>query len=594
MSNNIQMPECAGSLVEVEVPGQIAGAPNPENEVDIAEGKNRTMFVYAPASGCLHPKQTQVLYVYRDDATKESAQELLDSLGIIEIAEREHCLVILPNPYPNGWNYKLDAERDSDAAFFVRCFAATKPALGVAGFNGMMFHLATTPASSAAVWNLALKQPMDCAAVMLGAFPEDYVAPEAELAQQVVWLYEPNAVASSWLARCDAPAKVSQEVPEQVINTENPCVTYFEHADGLSQESVAAAWDAMFAQTRRWRNDVQGTFQARTDFSNPAFTFHDDDTSLGLEDGIARSWVEYVPKRVAASTDPVPLVFYFHGINCMGRYGVEQSGWADIAERDGFIAVFPDATIEQRWNGWFDDRLPSDVDFVMALIEHMNEIHPIDCSRIYLSGFSMGSMFSNALAAAFPEKFAGVVACNGPMMTYAQTLDEAIPGTLMMQKAPALVEIRDYNARSEDVTPLHKLADAKWAKLRYKMPFVQFIGLIDNVGFKANKTCPITSDDESFWGPTVSFWKAANGAEPANAYGDTETGFVSDNLSVEGSDERFYHQSWTSPAGESLYHVVGVRRMPHAVDLRAIELGWKLVSAYSRNEDGTLNTRESE
>ncbi|MDO5709805.1 MAG: hypothetical protein Q4G41_06775, partial [Coriobacteriales bacterium] len=91
-----------GTLIEELVKGTTSGNLNPENDVDVSLGADRTMYSYVPASGCPHPKQGQVLMVLRDDATIESAQALLDDLGLAAVAEDRHFIVLFPNPLPGG------------------------------------------------------------------------------------------------------------------------------------------------------------------------------------------------------------------------------------------------------------------------------------------------------------------------------------------------------------------------------------------------------------------------------------------------------------------------------------------------------------
>ena len=50
---------------------------------------------------------------------------------------------------------------------------------------------------------------------------------------------------------------------------------------------------------------------------------------------------------------------------------------------------------------------------MLALLEHMKRTYAIDESRVYISGFSMGGMMTNALACAYPELFAAAAPCNG-------------------------------------------------------------------------------------------------------------------------------------------------------------------------------------
>lgn len=589
MNPIIQTSPVAGKLIDFIVPGSVVSKPNPENEVDLVEGMERTAFAYIPVSGCPHPKQTQIVYVLRGDAAPESAQDALDGLGLVGLAEREHCIVVFPNPLKEGWNFAQDPSRDDDAGFLVRCFASLKAATGVSGFNGMMFHIACTPAASAMVWTLAQSSPLDAAAVMIGSFPSDFtVSRSGTAAEQVAWLYDANDAASAELAKADGLCRI-EAVATGVVrhaSIDNPNVRYFESDRGLSADEIADAWTFMFANTRRWRNDVFGIYQSRPDFEGLGFEPHVDDASLNLPDGLGRTWFEYVPDHLRGTNEPIPLVLYFHGINCCGLYGAEQSGWAEIADREGFMCVFPDATAEMRWNAWGDDRIPTDIDFVMALIEHMATVHPLDRSRIYISGFSMGSMFTNALAYAYPEVFAGAVAFNGPHMVLESTLEESLPGMLLYNPKSA---IRNIEHRDEDKSPVRLLAESKRGGQSWRMPFVQFVGLLDNVGFERGKLFPVIAPEDSSWYATVAYWKEQSGiAVDPMLSTDTETGFFSDRVEHEG---RFIHQSWNDAEGdEGLYHLIGVTRMPHAVDLSGIEMGWEIIKHFRRNEDGSLGT----
>lgn len=577
-----------GTLVEEQVAGATSGNLNPENNVDAGRGRDRSMFVYVPKSGCPHPKQTKVLMVLRDEADEASAQGLLDELGIAELAEQGHFVVIFPNPLEGGWNYDLDEAREDDAAFIVRCFAALPGSKGgVAGFNGMICHLATTPAASAMVTSLALTRPLDAAAVMVGSVPEGYELPEAPRAQQVAWVYDFNPQFELWVSDVDEATvpSIPTKGVSHVANADNPAVGLFCSEDGLTADTLRLAWDLMFEDVRRWRNDTFGIYEPRPDFDELGFVAHVRDTSLGLADGLPRTWYEYVPARLRDTSEPVPLVFYLHGINCCGLYGAEQSGWIKIAEREGLAVVFPDATIEDRWNGWDDRRLPSDMDFVMALVEHMGQVVPIDRRRIYVSGFSMGSMMSNALASAHPEVFAGVIALNGPHQSYLTTLDQSAPMLMAFKRNSVL---REMEPSGEDASPLCAVADGKKDAFAYRMPFVQFVGLDDNMGMPAGRAWPLTAEDESLWKGTVAYWLAYNGCGELGMDATTPSGFASD--SFEHVGERFNVQGWRSAddGAPTLYRFVTVDRLQHAVDPRALELGWQCVRGFAREADGSL------
>lgn len=587
MNPLVQISPHGGELIEEAVPGSTSGQLNPENNVEVSHGRDRSMFAYVPMSGCPHPKQTQVLMVLRDDGGRASAEALLDGLDLSALAEEHHFVLLFPNPEEGGWNFSQDPLRDDDCDFLVRCFAALPRSLGgVAGFNGLIFYLATSPGSSAMATTLALTRPLDAAAIMVGALPETYALPRSTT-QQVAWLYAKTPALAAHLAEVNAE-ELHDELELGVIrhaNAENPCVCHFESRWGLDAAELSRAWDLMFSETRRWRNARAGTYQTRTNFDERGFAAHVEEDALG--DGIGRTWFEYVPPQLRGGSDPAPLVIYLHGGNCCGLYGAEQSCWHDLADRDGFVCVYPDATIEDRWNVWDDPRIPSDMDFILWLIGHMDDVRSIDRSRVYVSGFSMGSMMSNALAAAYPEAFAGAVALNGPHWGYLETMDQAIPGILALSRGSVVGGIESSR---EAESPTRRMADAKKAEFDWRMPLVQFVGLRDDVLFPTGRIWPMRVGDDNLWTRTVSYWKTYDGILAGPLFSDGfETGLASDTACSEGDDGRFVCQSWSAADGsEGLYRLVGVRDLSHAVDLREIDLGWRFVRRFSRRPDGTL------
>lgn len=56
-----------------------------------------------------------------------------------------------------------------------------------------------------------------------------------------------------------------------------------------------------------------------------------------------RTWRYYVPTSYNGS-EPVPLVFSFHGLGSSGAGQEDLTSFANLAEEEGFIVVFPDAT----------------------------------------------------------------------------------------------------------------------------------------------------------------------------------------------------------------------------------------------------------
>ena len=514
-------------MVRDLVAGNTDGNLNPENNVDTAVGEDRTMFTFVPASGCPHPKQTQVLMVLRDDDSEESAQGLLDALALKELAEDNHFIVVFPDPVGGVWHYE-GAEAQADMDFLVRCFAALKGAQHhVAGFNGMIYYIATSESASALVATLAAERPLDCAAMMIG------------------------------------PLSPGTSVP---VNEEAPTRTtvYSE----LDANSVAHAWDTIFSEARRWRNDVNGTYQPRIDFGKKGFR---------KVEQYGHVWYEYVPEALRGSKTPVPLILYCHGINCCGLYGAEQSGWVDLADRDGLICAFPEPAVEERWNVYNDPRLPDDMNFLLDLIEDMKTRYAIDASRIYISGFSMGSAMTNSMAACFPEVFAGAIACNGPFFGYLSTVDSFRDN--MLSFCPGSKILREMDPSDEPVSPVHRKAEENRDR-SIRMPFVQYAGAVDGLGFEGGKTWPVREPEDSAWVETVRFWKAFNDIPEEPLFSsETASGLAGDTVERSGRFERI---TMDAEDGTALYRFVLVERLPHAVDPKEIEEGWEFVKAFHR------------
>ena len=564
-----------GQLILEEVLGSNNKFVTAENSVETDKGADRSMYSYIPASGCYDAKQCQVLMILRDEDSYESAYEVMKKYGLDALAEDRHFILLFPNALDGLWNYQEDSNRDDDCSFLVRCFAALpKSKGGVAGFNGMIFYLGVSESANAMLSVLSVKHPIDCSAMMAGKFPEGFVIPEGHHQPQVAWVYDDNTQLKDYLE------EVNKDNP-------NPNVRHFVSAEPLSRDLVYKAWDEMFSEARRWRNDTYGTYQERTNFTEWGFTAHVKDDSLGVNNGFKHTWYEYVPECVRNSDKKVPLLFYFHGGNCIPLYGAEQSDWHRIAREEGFIVVYPKASTLKRWNVWDDEKEPSDMQFVLALIAHMKALYPIDERRIYISGFSMGSMMTNALACAYPEVFAAGAAYNAQNLGYSRNVISTF-ASLHMGNGQNYTE-EEYNR----VSNTKLLADQKKAQFDYRFPLIQNSGLLDALGTNG---WPIQSKD-NLWLETFDYWKRYNNIPVEEFVYDPsyETGLKADESCYAGEDERFiYHKWFTEDESHlSLYQVMVAKRMPHAVDLRQIRYGWEFIRHFRRNADGSLEYDEA-
>ena len=102
--------------------------------------------------------------------------------------------------------------------------------------------------------------------------------------------------------------------------------------------------------------------------------------------GVQRRYVTYVPQNLGAHR---PLLISCHGMNQDTEYQRNAMVIESVADTAKFVTVFP-----QGINNSWDISGNRDINFILAIIDEMVDKYDIDPGRVYLSGFSMGGMFT--------------------------------------------------------------------------------------------------------------------------------------------------------------------------------------------------------
>ena len=145
-------------------------------------------------------------------------------------------------------------------------------------------------------------------------------------------------------------------------------------------------------------------------------------------DGRDDTWYEYVPTGYDGS-EAVPLVISLHGGMMTGWGQAIYTSWTLVAEANGFLVAFPDASRDRfwqvQWGSWdFRSDVPNppppgvtpapedagdcrDVQLVLGLLEHMKERYNVDPERVFLQGMSMGNLMTALIARNYSSLFAG-------------------------------------------------------------------------------------------------------------------------------------------------------------------------------------------
>ena len=144
-------------------------------------------------------------------------------------------------------------------------------------------------------------------------------------------------------------------------------------------------------------------------FNAVAFQRANRDTGSIAVGGRTRGYVLYVPPSYD-STKPTPLVISIHGAALWGAAQREVSQWDRIADREGFIVVYPTALLRgtRVWSNIVEDGMSRDVRFIGDLIDTLSTRYNIDRSRVYANGLSNGGGMSFVLSCRMPNRIAAV------------------------------------------------------------------------------------------------------------------------------------------------------------------------------------------
>lgn len=136
--------------------------------------------------------------------------------------------------------------------------------------------------------------------------------------------------------------------------------------------------------------------------------------------GVARSYYQYLPTGFNSATESLPLVFCLHGL---GGTSLQMTniGFNQIGDTARFISVYPQGTMNQLGQASWNNGLPfagatsDDIGLFNSIIDDFVLNHNVDESRIYFSGFSMGSIMSYHMACELNHRITAVGCMAGPM-----------------------------------------------------------------------------------------------------------------------------------------------------------------------------------
>lgn len=133
---------------------------------------------------------------------------------------------------------------------------------------------------------------------------------------------------------------------------------------------------------------------------------------LHQADVLAEKWASYLPMAYVNGTDggkKYPLLFVMHGSG-NPIYLAESYGYTHIAASKGAIVVIPETETPEK---------------LEELFTYAKEHYPVDWSRVYMVGYSLGGFMTARHGIRWPERFAaigigGMLFANGPTGVHKQ------------------------------------------------------------------------------------------------------------------------------------------------------------------------------
>ena len=155
-----------------------------------------------------------------------------------------------------------------------------------------------------------------------------------------------------------------------------------------------------------------------------------DATDFGtiLVDGVERDFILYRPGTEKYRA----LVFVMHGYTSSASIIMSYSGMNEIALEENFLVVYPQGTLDQRGNAFFNvgyefhaDVEIDDEKFIKHLAMDLVKRHEIDPRNVFATGMSNGGDMSYLLACNASDIFSAIASVAGVMMK--KIMDECRP-----------------------------------------------------------------------------------------------------------------------------------------------------------------------
>jgi len=159
--------------------------------------------------------------------------------------------------------------------------------------------------------------------------------------------------------------------------------------------------------------------------------------------GIDREYLVYVPEAYRNAKKKLPMIVAYHGASQSMRNMMANGLWYELADQEGMILVYPESTLvpmpgelnggqpfayRPLWSLMDPDNMHTDLDYANEMLDRVIAEFPVDESRIYCTGHSMGCMMTNYLgSSSVSHRFAAVGATSGVLRAREHSGTQPVP-----------------------------------------------------------------------------------------------------------------------------------------------------------------------
>ncbi|MBP0969862.1 MAG: hypothetical protein J5744_06910 [Oscillospiraceae bacterium] len=385
-----------------------------------------TEVLYYVSSHARTWRPAKTLLVFAPDRTASDIGELrlfAENSGWKRMAEEDGGVLVLPVAACGWKNESVDKLKK-----IYRAVWNNSPSADPEDFRGTVWCWETlifcTGYDEGAVFagNAAVAHPnMFACACMVNGQPDDYSAGEKFSDRWMLpdaapsWQHRNMEIPVEILMLCsDEPEEARRYFLSTACSEEQVTVLtgYY-----TTDEDTTALIMEEFSTRIRWKNSPDGT-AARCLSKKQFYTSGEFERDSVEHNGFSYDFFCKVPEGVT-DTEGMPVVLLLHGHGEPAWLFSYKNGWAELCDETGaYLLVLPDSP-ENSW------KVGRDEGVIPKIIDRLAERYGADRERIYLTGFSNGSLATTWYGERQPELFAAISPWNSPMICYEDELEQS-------------------------------------------------------------------------------------------------------------------------------------------------------------------------